>query len=103
MVQVAAEKFDVTFPPIVRPFEFGMLEITVLLLFAIGIATQYLSRSTRERLRWASQIAGLLVIGFWANSPVTLAKFAACWRRKVGAPAASGPRKRQMGNVRSNA
>jgi hypothetical protein len=77
VMQIATRKFGALPPVQVRPFEFGILEITLLLLFAIGIASQYLGSSRRELLRWGCQLAGLLVIGFWKNSPLTLAKIVA--------------------------
>jgi NosR/NirI family nitrous oxide reductase transcriptional regulator len=74
---VAGAAFDVRLPPPPRPFEFGLLEIVVLALLATGLAAQGLGGPARRRLRWASQIAGLVVLGFWENSPITLAKLAA--------------------------
>lgn len=68
-VRVASSKLAITLPEVVQPFEFGTLEITVIALFALGIAG--------SRFRWACQVAGLLVLGFWKNSPITFAKLSA--------------------------
>ena len=77
VAEVAAAAFDVSLPLPARPFEFGILEITILILFIAGIAAQRLSGPRRRRIRWACQIAGLIIIGFWQDSPITLAKITA--------------------------
>ncbi|UCC29318.1 MAG: FMN-binding protein [Phycisphaerales bacterium] len=77
VMKIAARKFSIQLSSPERPFEFGILEITLLVLFTIGIASQYLGSSVSELLRWASQIVGLLIIGFWKNSPLTIAKITA--------------------------
>ncbi len=55
-------------------FEFGLLEVTVLVLFAAAIAAHRRSAPLRRPVRWATQITGLVVIGFWKDSPITLSK-----------------------------
>jgi len=77
VAEVAGAAFDVSLPLPTRPFEFGLLEITILVLFFAGIAAQRVSGPLRGRIRWVCQIAGLLIIGFWKDSPITLAKIAA--------------------------
>lgn len=74
---VAGEAFDdpITLPR--RPFEFGILEISVLVLLILGFAAHRAGGLLRRRVRWACQIAGLIVIGFWQDSPITLAKITA--------------------------
>jgi len=72
--KVAGDKFDIRLPAPKYPFEFGILEIAIILLFAVGIASSYLTDSLHELLRWTSQITGLLIIGFWKSSPITIAK-----------------------------
>ncbi|MFO7767646.1 MAG: FMN-binding protein [bacterium] len=57
-----------------RPFEFGTAEIVVLLLLFTAIAASRLGGTRRRRLRWLTQVTGLVVIGFWQASPITLAK-----------------------------
>ncbi len=71
---IASDKFDVQLPATEQPFEFGLLELVIIALLAAGVKAQYLGRSVREILRWATQVSGLLIIGFWENSPITLAK-----------------------------
>jgi uncharacterized protein with FMN-binding domain len=71
---VAGEAFDVRIPLPQAPFEFGLLELVILALFALGIVGHSLKGPIRRRMRWAGQITGLLVLGFWKNSPITLAK-----------------------------
>ncbi|MCK4771368.1 MAG: 4Fe-4S binding protein [Candidatus Latescibacteria bacterium] len=74
ITRVSGPKFGVHMPAPERPFEFGILEVVVLLLFTVAVAAARLPDSLREVLRWASQVTGLLVIGFWKNSPITIAK-----------------------------
>jgi len=77
IVEVAGVAFDVRLPLPHRPFEFGILEITVLVLILAGIGSQRMKGPTRRRVRWVAQITGLVVIGFWKDSPIALAKLAA--------------------------
>jgi NosR/NirI family nitrous oxide reductase transcriptional regulator len=77
VAEVAGVAFDVRLPLPPRPFEFGLLELAILLLFALGVFGHRVRGPSRRRLRWAGQLIGLLVLGFWKNSPITLAKIAA--------------------------
>lgn len=72
--RVAGQAFDVRLPAPPRPFEFGLLELAILALFAVGVLGHRLRGPSRRRLRWAGQLVGLLVLGFWEDSPITLAK-----------------------------
>jgi NosR/NirI family nitrous oxide reductase transcriptional regulator len=77
VAEVAGEVFDVRLPLPRRPFEFGLLEIVILALFAVGIGARRLKGAIRGRVRWGSQITALIVLGFWKDSPITLAKITA--------------------------
>jgi len=77
VARVAGVAFDVNLPLPPKPFEFGFLELTILALFAVGIVGHRLRGPIRRRLRWAGQLVGFLVLGFWENSPITLAKITA--------------------------
>ncbi len=77
IARVAEQAFDVRVPLPRRPFEFGFLEIAVLALFAVGAVGHRLRGPLRKRLRWGAQVTGLVVLGFWKDSPITLAKIAA--------------------------
>lgn len=77
VAKIAGPAFDVRMPRPRRPFEFGFLEVTILGLFGAGILAQRTRGSWRRRLRWATQLTGLLVLGFWKDSPITLAKITA--------------------------
>jgi polyferredoxin len=59
-----------------RPFEFGILELTVLALFVVGIVSQRSKSPRRRQIRWACQVVALVVVGFWKHSPISLAKIA---------------------------
>lgn len=52
---------------------FGIPEITLLALFAIGYFGKQSSFKYKNQLRWASLITGMVVLGFMYNSPLTLA------------------------------
>lgn len=77
VAEVAGVAFDLRLPLPPRPFEFGLLELSILLLFALGVLGHRVRGPSRRRLRWAGQFGGLLVLGFWKNSPITMAKIAA--------------------------
>lgn len=77
VARVAGVAFGVRLPLPRKPFEFGLLELTVLLLFSAGVVGHRLRGPARRRLRWGGQLAGLLILGFWENSPITLAKITA--------------------------
>ena len=65
------------FPLPPRPFEFGFLELTILLLFAVGMVGHRLGDRFGGACAGLGQLVGLLVLGFWENSPITLAKITA--------------------------
>lgn len=73
---VAGEAFDVRMPLPARPFEFGILELTILALFTVGIVAQRSKSPKRSQVRWACQVVTLVVVGFWKHSPISLAKLA---------------------------
>jgi len=52
---------------------FGLPEIVLILLFAIGFVGHRSSFPYTRQARWVSMITGLIVLGFLYNSPVTLA------------------------------
>jgi hypothetical protein len=74
VAEVAGEAFDVRVPLPRQAFEFGILEITILVVFLTGITVHRAGGRARRSIRWACQIAGLLILGFWKDSPITLAK-----------------------------
>jgi hypothetical protein len=52
---------------------FGIPEIVLILLFAIGFLGHQSRFPYTKQVRWISMIIGLIVLGFMYNSPVTLA------------------------------
>jgi uncharacterized protein with FMN-binding domain len=77
VTKVAGLAFDIRLPVPPRSFEFGLLELVILVLFSAGVVGHRLGGPIRRQLRWAGQLVGLLVLGFWENSPITLAKITA--------------------------
>ena len=54
------------------PFKFGWPEIVLVLLFVTGILGSYTRVPGKKPLKWISQIAGLILIGFVYSIPLTL-------------------------------
>lgn len=73
--KVAQERLDLPVPPDERRIVFGIPEMTVLALFTVGVAQRRLRvrKQLRNRLRWATLLVGLVVIGFVYNGPFVLA------------------------------
>ena len=74
VTKIAGEKFNFLVPERRKSLEFGFVELALIILFSIGIFASRKKSSIKENLRWFSQSAGLLIIGFWENSPITIAK-----------------------------
>ncbi len=72
--KIAFKEFNTVLEKKDISYKFGIPEAVILLLFIAGILCHYLKRPVNDRLRWVSQITGLLVIGFWENSPITISK-----------------------------
>lgn len=53
--------------------EFGIPEMALLLLFAVGYVAHQRKFKHKKTVRWASMLVGLVVLGFIYNSPLTLA------------------------------
>jgi len=72
--QVAAGPLGLGVPTEYPPqIQFGVPEIVLIALFAVGyIAHRQKFRYTKQA-RWATMIAGLLILGFWFNRPLTIA------------------------------
>ncbi len=52
---------------------FGIPEITVILLFGVGFFAHRQKFKYTRQARWFSMIAGMLILGFWFNRPLTIA------------------------------
>ena len=55
--------------------QFGIPEIAVLALFAVGFVGHRQGFRYKNQVRWGSMLAGLIVLGFIYNMPITLAYF----------------------------
>jgi NosR/NirI family transcriptional regulator, nitrous oxide reductase regulator len=91
--QIAATEPDWTPPPplAAEPFQFGLLEITLLLLFGVAFVPYSKERRWTQIVRWTAILTSLVLLGFWFNTPVTLANvnslllgFFPSWRAHLG-------------------
>jgi uncharacterized protein with FMN-binding domain len=70
----AAERLGLSVEPLEPPkIVFGVPEIVLILLFAVGFLGHQNRFPYTKQVRWVSMIIGLVVLGFVYNSPVTLA------------------------------
>jgi NosR/NirI family nitrous oxide reductase transcriptional regulator len=53
--------------------QIGVPEITLILLFAVGFYGHRAKFKYTRHARWVSMIAGLIILGFWLNRPLTIA------------------------------
>jgi hypothetical protein len=60
-------------PPPPPDIQFGVPEIVLILLFAIGYFAHKKGIKYTKQARWATMITGMLVLGFIYNQPLTLA------------------------------
>ena len=56
------------------PVHFGIPEITVIALFAAGYFGHKPKFKHKKQLRWATLLAGMIVLGFWFNLPLTISR-----------------------------
>ncbi len=72
--RLAAEFFGLPIPARTPPkIVFGIPEVVLILLFAIGFLGHRGSFPYTKQARWISMLTGLVVLGFIYNSPLTLA------------------------------
>jgi len=73
--KVARERLDLPVPADERRIVFGIPELVLLALFAVGVTQRRIrvSKQLRSRLRWATLVAGLVLLGFVYNRPFVLA------------------------------
>jgi NosR/NirI family transcriptional regulator, nitrous oxide reductase regulator len=63
--------FKIPEPP-PPPLQFGLPEIMLVILFALGFVGRMIKSKFTKHIRWASMIAGLVFLGFAFNQPITL-------------------------------
>jgi RnfABCDGE-type electron transport complex G subunit len=74
--RVAGQQLDLPVSePAPPPIQFGIPEIAVLLLFAAAYVGHRRGFKYTKQVRWATLLIGLVVLGFWFNVPLSLAKF----------------------------
>jgi hypothetical protein len=70
---IAAEGLDRPLPPEKKRLQFGLPELTLLLLFASGYVGHKLrNRDWKRRLRWGTLLTGMVVLGFIYTVPLTI-------------------------------
>lgn len=71
--QVATQQLALPVPPQpAQAVQFGVPEIALLMLFAAGFVGRQRAFPFKKQLRWIALIAGMIVLGFLYNSPLTL-------------------------------
>lgn len=55
-------------------FTLGIPEIALILLYVIALLGVYTRFRYKKILRWATMVAGLVVLGFWFSVPLTLSR-----------------------------
>ncbi len=74
--RTAARRFNLPVAEASPPrIQFGLPEIVLLALFAVGYVGHQRVFKYKKQARWGSMLVGLLVLGFIYNSPLTLAYF----------------------------
>ncbi|MFO7681057.1 MAG: 4Fe-4S binding protein [Chloroflexota bacterium] len=72
---IAREQLALSIPePEPIPIQFGIPEITVIVLFAAGWVGHRRGFKYTRQLRWVMLLAGMLILGFWYNQPLTIGK-----------------------------
>jgi len=72
--KVAQNQLGLEVPASPKPkIVFGVPEITLIALFAIGYFGKQGNFKYKKQLRWISMLTGMVVLGFIYNSPLTLA------------------------------
>jgi NosR/NirI family transcriptional regulator, nitrous oxide reductase regulator len=72
---IAREGLERELPPEKRALQFGIPEITLILLFAVGYVGHKLRSSVwKKRIRWGTLLTGLVVIGFIYTIPLTISQ-----------------------------
>lgn len=74
---IATDRFGAAWPEQAHPLEIGLFEIALVLIFIAGIALPGSQKGFRKYLCWGCRIAGLLIVGFSVNAPLTLARVSA--------------------------
>ncbi len=71
--RIAGAQLDLPLPPVTTtPVKFGLPEITLLCLYALGFASYARRLKWKKQVRWVSLVIGLIVLGFMYNAQLTL-------------------------------
>lgn len=78
METISAEGLQQPRPRNAEPIHFGFPEITLIALYITGyFGHKHRSRLWKQRIRWATLLTGMIVLGFVYTMPVTIAHFIA--------------------------
>lgn len=73
--EVAANQLALPIPPEPNPqILFGLPEITLIILFAVGFVGHQRNFKYKKQIRWVGMLVGLVVLGFMYNAPLTLSR-----------------------------
>jgi len=74
--EIAGAQLGLPLPPEKKPkVVFGIPEITLLALYAVGYFGHQKSFKFTKQLRWVGMLVGMVVLGFMYNAPLTLSYF----------------------------
>ncbi len=71
--QIAGTELGLMVSPESHPIQFGVPEITIILLYGIGFVAHKPNFPHKKLIRWGTLIGGMVILGFWLNRPLTIA------------------------------
>jgi uncharacterized protein with FMN-binding domain len=71
--KIATDQLQVPVPPDERRIVFGLPEVLLIALFAIGVLQRQLRGRKKRAMRWVTLLTGLVFLGFVYNAPFVLA------------------------------
>ncbi|WP_163808586.1 FMN-binding protein [Pseudodesulfovibrio sp. JC047] len=70
---IAKSQLNLSVPPEpVERIQFGVPEIVLIVLFAVGFIGHRRSFKFTKQARWFSMVVGMIVLGFWYTEPLTI-------------------------------
>lgn len=72
---LAETKLGLSIEHVEKPIKFGLPEITLILLYGVGWVSHRGGFPYKKIARWATLLAGMIILGFIFNAPLTIAHF----------------------------